>query len=98
MWTQRLRALVDTPDGPSNADFVVRRLWMLPSVHRWNRTPDECVVLLGDTTHLMVPFVGAIAKRTYADDIDLNSGPVLAKVTTPDEPAKCVRLYACINW
>jgi len=95
---QQLRTLVDKPDGPGNTGFVVRRLWMMLSGHKWDRTPDECVILLGDTTHLMVPFVGAIAERTYADGVDIISGPVLAKVTTPDEPAKCVRLYACISW
>jgi len=82
------RVLVDTPDGPNNTGFVVRRLWILPSAHNRDRTPDECVILLGDTTHLMVPFVGAIAKRTYADSVDLNSYPVPTKVTTPDELAK----------
>ena len=87
-WTQRLRALVDTPDGTDNTGFVVRRLWMLRSGHKRDRTPAECVMLLSDTTHLMVPFAGAVAKRTYADGEDLNSCLVLTKVTTPDELAK----------
>jgi len=84
------RALVDTPDGPDNTGFVVRRLWMLLSGHKWDRTPDECVVRLGDTTDLIliVPFVGAVAKCTYSDGVNLNSGPVLARVTTPNELAR----------
>jgi len=73
------RVLVDTPDGSDNTGFVVRRLWMFPSGHKWDRTPDECVILLGDTTHLMVPFVGAVAKCIYTDGVDRNSDPVLAK-------------------
>ena len=48
------RALVDTPDGLDNTGFIVRRLWMLLCAHKWERTPDECVILLGDTTHQMV--------------------------------------------
>ena len=61
---------------------------MLPFGHKWDITPDECVILLGSTMHLMVPFAGAVAKRTYADGVDLNSGLVLAKVTPPNELAR----------
>jgi len=50
----RALRVVDTPDGPDNAGFIVRRVWMLPSGHKWDRTPDECVIPPGDTTHQMV--------------------------------------------
>ncbi|MGW4957479.1 FAD-dependent oxidoreductase [Nonomuraea sp. NPDC004186] len=48
-WAPELTALITDSDTPP----VLRRLFTLPTGHRWNRTPG--VTLLGDAAHLMPP-------------------------------------------
>jgi 2-polyprenyl-6-methoxyphenol hydroxylase-like FAD-dependent oxidoreductase len=81
-WAPELTALIIDSDTPP----VLRRLFTLPTGHRWDRAPG--VTLLGDAAHLMPPN-GEGANLAMQDGAELGQ----AIVAHPDDVEAALTEY-----